>query len=257
MLKGSIGFGLVFIPVSLHSAVKNHDVSFNQLDRETRTRVKYKKTCLACDGRELEAKDIVRGYQYQKDRYVLVEDEEIDALKTKRDRAVNIEKFVDAALIDPVYFDKSYYLKPEGADKAYALLVSALETEGKAGIARTAAWGARQTLAVVRVVEGALMLTTMHFADEIRDRPVGDLPKVEEKELKLACQIITSMSGEPELEKFTDEYRERLMAAIKNKIEGEEVVVTESGGFERSDTVFGLMEALRASLAESGIGAGG
>ena len=232
-------------------------MSFNQLDRETKTRVKYKKTCLACDGRELEAKDIVKGYQYQKDRYVLVEDEEIEALKTKRDRAVNIEKFVDAALIDPVYFDKSYYLKPEGADKAYALLLSALNIEGKAGIARTAAWGARQTLAIVRVVDGALMLTTMHFADEIRDRPVGDLPKAEDKELELARQIIGSMSSEPELEKFTDEYRERLMAAIENKIAGEEIVVSDNGVIERSNTVLGLMEALKASLAESGIGAGG
>ncbi|MCL2370336.1 MAG: Ku protein [Firmicutes bacterium] len=255
MLKGSIGFGLVFIPVSLHIAVRSHDISFNQLDRETKTRVKYKKTCLACDGRELESKDIVRGYQYQKDRYVIIEDEEIEAIKTKRDRAINIERFVEARLIDPIYFDKSYYLKPEGADKAYALLTAALEAEGKAGIARTAAWGARQTLAVVRVVDGVLMLTTMHFADEIRESPVGDLPKADNKELELARQIIGSMSGEPELEQFADEYRERLMSAIENKIVGDDVVVT-TEKTEHTPTVLGLMEALKASLAETGIGAG-
>jgi len=226
------------------------------LDKETKTRVKYSKTCIGCDGRELQPGDIIRGYQYEKNKYVIIEDEEIERIKTKRDRAITIERFVDAASIDPLYFDKAYHLRPEGADKAYALLASALEAEGKAGIARTAAWGARQTLACLRANDGGLVLNTMHFADEIRARPidVAGLPKPDGKELELARGLVVNMTGEFDVVEFKDEYREKLLDAIENKIRGQEVIAAANEPL-RSPEVLNLMDALKASIAAQGASA--
>ena len=135
--KGSISFGLVYIPVTLHSTIKNNDIGFNMIDKKTMSRVKYKKTCADCDGREVRQEDIVKGYEYEEGKYVLFDEKDFEKLKSKKDKNITIEQFVNLAEIDPLYFDKPYYVAPTGAEKAFAVLLSAMEEEGKAAVAKT------------------------------------------------------------------------------------------------------------------------
>ena len=123
--KGSISFGLVYIPVTLHSTIKNNDIGFNMIDKKTMSRVKYKKTCADCDGREVRQEDIVKGYEYEEGKYVLFDEKDFEKLKSKKDKNITIEQFVNLAEIDPLYFDKPYYVAPTGAEKAFSVLLSA------------------------------------------------------------------------------------------------------------------------------------
>src|SRR5690554_6690684 len=134
--KSSISFGLVFIPIRLHNVIKSNDIGFNMLDKNTNSRIAYKRVASA-SGEEVQQQDIVKGYQYEKDRYVIFDDSDFEKIKTKKDKSIVIESFVDIAEIDPVYYDKSYYVIPDGAEKAFILLKEAMEDEGKIGIAKT------------------------------------------------------------------------------------------------------------------------
>lgn len=127
--KGSISFGLVYIPVTLHCAVVDNSISFNMIDKKTMSRVKYKKTCADCDGREVKQEDIVKGFEYEEGKYVVFDDKDFDKLKSKKDKNITIEKFVKLSEVDPIYFDKPYYVVPTGAEKAFAVLLSAMEQE--------------------------------------------------------------------------------------------------------------------------------
>ena len=151
--KCSISFGLVYIPVTLHASVKTQDVGFNMLDKKTMSRVKYKKTCEECDGREVKQEDIVKGYEYEDDKYVVFTEEDFEKLKTKKDKNITIQKFVDIAEIDPIYYDRPYYVNPTGAENAYALLLRAMEEEKKVGIAKTVL-GNKETLIALRAKDG-------------------------------------------------------------------------------------------------------
>ena len=130
--KGAIAFGLVYIPITLSLSVREQQIGFNMLEKKTKSRVKYKKTCVDCNDKEIKNEDIVKGYQYEKDKYVIFTDQDFEKLKTTKDKNITIEQFVNLDEIDPIYFDKAYYVKPIGADKAYYVLLKAMETEKKA-----------------------------------------------------------------------------------------------------------------------------
>lgn len=242
--KGSISFGMVYIPVSLHLAVKNNDISFNMLHKKYQSRIQYKKTCPECnDG--VEQADIVKGYQYAKDQYVIVEDEIFEKIKTKKDKTINIEQFVNLNEINPLYYDKAYFVKPEGAERAFYLLKEAMESENKVGIAKTVL-GNKETLIAIRVDDGQLILSTLFFYDEIQKSPVKEKDiTLQEKEISLAKSIINNMSDTFKPENYKDEYRERLVQAIEAKINGQEIV---SPSEPKENKITDLMQALQASL---------
>ena len=218
-VKASISFGLVYIPVSLHVAVRSNGVDFRLLDKKTMSKVRYLKTCDECDGRTVEQKDIVKAYEYEKGKFVVFSDEDFEKLNTPKDKTITIEKFVGLEEIDPIYFDKPYYVAPEGADKAYAELVAALEKEKKAGIARCVL-GNKETLAAHRTKDGTMLLNTLYFDEEVQKNPVKLNSESGEKELSLARTVINSMSGKFEPTEFKVDYNERLLKAIDCMVMG-------------------------------------
>lgn len=243
--KGSISFGLVYIPVTLHSTIKNNDIGFNMIDKKTMSRVKYKKTCADCDGREVRQEDIVKGYEYEEGKYVLFDEKDFEKLKSKKDKNITIEQFVNLAEIDPLYFDKPYYVAPTGAEKAFAVLLSAMEEEGKAAVAKTVL-GTKETLIAIRAKDGQMLLNTLFFAEEVTKNPAKEIKnEASEAEIRMAKTIIESMTGKFEPEKYKDEYREKVLAAIEQKISGKEI----NSPRERSEgKVIDLMDALQKSL---------
>ncbi len=244
--KGAITFGLVYIPITLSLSVKEQDVGFNMLERKTKSRVKYKKTCVDCNNKEISNEDIVKGYQYEKDKYVIFTDEDFEKLKTPKDKNITIDEFVNLSEVDPVYYDKAYFVKPIGADKAFHVLLKAMEAEKKAGIAKTVL-GTKETLILLRVRDGNMLVNTLHFHSEIQSAPENKKIKVEKQELDLAKNLIGQMSGKFQPEKYVDEYNLRVQKAIKKKIAGNEIVEAKE---EKEPTkVINLMEALKQSLA--------
>ena len=245
--KCSISFGLVYIPVTLHAAVKAQDIGFNMLDKKTMSRVKYKKTCEECGDREVKPEDIVRGFEYEDDKYVVFTDEDFEKLKTKRDKNITIEKFEDIAEVDPIYFDRPYYVNPTGAENAYALLLRAMEEENRAGVAK-AVLGNKETLLILRAHGGQMLVNTLFFADEIQKNPAKEVnAKCSGSELALAKSIIEGMSGEFKAEEYKNEYRERVKEAIERKVAGKEIVQAKEGA---PSAAVNLMEALQASLKD-------
>lgn len=246
--KGSISFGLIYIPVVLQASIKNNDIGFNMLDKKTLSRVKYKKTCVDCGDREVKQEDIVKGYEYEKDKYVVFEDSDFEKIKTKKDKSISIESFADLEDIDPIFYDKAYYVQPTGAEKAYSLLVKAMEETGKVGIAKTVL-GTKETLIVIRVSDGQMLLNTMFFASELQKNAAKDIKSsYSEKEFAMAKKIIEAMSEKFDPEAYKDEYRERLQQAIDAKIEGREPEAPEEG---KESSVASLMEALANTLSET------
>ncbi|MBE7089145.1 MAG: Ku protein [Clostridiales bacterium] len=244
--KGSISFGLVYIPITLHNAVKHADIGFNMIDKKTMSRVKYKKTCADCDGREVKQEDIVKGYEYEDGKYVIFDDADFEKIKTKKDKNITIQSFVDIAEVDPLYFDKPYYVAPTGAEKAFAVLVSAMEQEGKAALAKTVL-GSKETLILIRAKDGQMLLNTLFFYDEVTKNPAKEITdEGTEKELKLAKTIIEGMTESFNPQDYKDEYRAKLKEAIESKIAGKEIVAPK----ERSEgKIVDLMEALQKSLS--------
>ena len=243
--KCSISFGLVYIPVTLHAAVKAQDVGFNMLDKETMSRVKYKKTCEACGGREVRQDDIVKGFEYDDGKYVVFTDEDFEKLKTKKDKNITIEKFVDIAEVDPIYFDRPYYVNPTGAENAYSLLLRAMEEENRAGVAK-AVLGDKEKLLLLRAHGGQMLVNTLFFADEIQKNPANEVnAQCGASELALAKSIIEGMSGAFRAEEYKNEYRERVKAAIERKVAGKEIVRAKEGA---PSAAANLMDALQASL---------
>ena len=242
--KGSISFGLVYIPVTLHNSIKQNDIGFNMIDKKTKSRVRYKKTCEECDGREVKQEDIVKGFEYEDGKYVIFEEKDFEKIKTKKDKNITIEQFVEVAEVDPIYYDKPYYVVPTGAEKAYAVLLAAMEQSGKAAIAKTVL-GTKETLVMIRAKDGQMHLNTLFFADEVVSNPAKEVnEKGNAAELKMARTIIGSMTGKFEPEQYKDEYREKVQEAIEKKIAGKEITAPK----EKEITVSNLMEALTKSL---------
>jgi DNA end-binding protein Ku len=252
--SGSVAFGLVNVPVGLFAATEDRTVHFNQFQEGTSDRIRYKRVNERT-GREVDQTHIVRGHEVGDGDYVLLSDEELEAVEPGRSRTVDIADFVDLAEIDPIYYQKSYYLGPrgEGAARPYALLHRAMADTGKAGIATFVMHG-KQYLATIRATEpDVLVLETMFFADEVRDPAdvIDDLPAGETfrgRELTIAKQLIASMTTGWDPANYQDTYRERVEDLIKRKQRGEEIV-TEGGATEDSN-VADLMDALRRSAEE-------
>jgi DNA end-binding protein Ku len=248
-IKTSISFGLVYIPVKLQNIIKNNDIGFNLLHRKHKSRISYRKTCPECD-EDVPQKDIVKGFEYEEGKYVIFEDSDFERIKSKKDKTVTIEKFIDIEEIDPIYYDKAYYVQPAaGAERAFALLLKTLEDEGKVGIAKTVL-GTKDCLVSLRSRRGDMVLSTMHFYEEVQQNQFNNAErKVDEKELELAKTIVKNMSGKFDITQYKDEYREKLRGAIEQKINGKEIVTPKDK--EGYKNVINLMDALQQSLSMS------
>lgn len=250
--KGAVTFGLVNIPVRLYSAVQEKSLKFHMLHAKDGGRIKYQRVCAIC-GEEVTWDDIVKGYEYSKDHYVQFSEEEMGALDLDSIRAIDVVTFVPLDEIDPVYFNKTYYVVPEPSGlKAYRLLQEALEAEGSVGLAKVALRD-KEHLATVRLKDDVFVLETMHWPDEIREPAFEELDKnveVRDAELKMARQLIQQLSGDFNPAEFQDEYRTRLEQLVEQKIEGQEITVAAEPE-EEPTKVVDLMEALKASVAEA------
>lgn len=250
MWKGSISFGLVNIPIKLHTATEDKDIKLRNLHKECHSPVKYEKMCPVCNV-EIKNEDIVRAYEYTKGKFVVLEDEELEALKKENeDKAVEIIDFVKMEQIDPIYYNRSYFMSPsEGGGKAYSLLRKALQESGKVGLAKIII-RSKEQLAVIRVYENTLIMETIHFPDEVR--LAGDVPnvptedKVTKKELDTAILLIDQLTTDFTPEKYTDDYRTALLDLIESKRTGKDVVTPVES--EKKSNVTDLMAALQASI---------
>ena len=256
--SGVLAFGLVNVPVGLFSATSEKAVRFNQLNKATGNRVRYRKVDEAT-GEEVPASEIVSGYDTGDDEYVVVDREELASVAPGRSELMEISDFVDLADIDPTFYRSTYYLAPrgKGADRAYALLRRAMQDTGKAAVA-TMVMRDREHLVVLRPSGDALVLESLYFADEIRDpeEVVGDLPHDEsfaDRELAIARQLVESLSVQWEPDRYHDTYRERVKALIDSKREGRKIVTAKKAP---KTNVIDLMAALEQSIAARG-GRGG
>jgi DNA end-binding protein Ku len=248
MWKGAISFGLVTIPVSVYPATEEKTLRFNQLHDEDGGRIRMKRTC-SVDGEEVGYEHIVKGYEYEKDRYVILTDEDFEAIPVESSRAIDIQQFVDLEEIDPMQYKKSYYLVPEetGA-KAYALLREALNRSGKVGVAKVS-FRDKEHLAALRFRDDAFVLETMYWPDEIREADFGGVDvsaKIRPNELEMAQTLIDNLTADWDPTEFKDEYREALLRIVEAKINGEEIEIVEA---EPTAKVVDLMDALKASVA--------
>jgi DNA end-binding protein Ku len=244
---------LVNVPVKLVTATSPKDVRFHQLHGPDGGRVNQKRVC-SLDGEEVDYSEIVKGYEIRRGEYVIVEPEELEGLAPESSRSIEIEEFVDLAEIDPLFFEHSYYLIPDGpAARPYALLAEAMEGTGKVGIGRFVL-RTKQYLAALRPRQGALVLSTMLFADEVVDIAELGVPttrdtRPSDRELTMARQLVSSLSGEWEPSKYRDDYREKIMAMVEAKAAGNQIAVPEAP--QRPAPVVDLMAALEASLARA------
>jgi DNA end-binding protein Ku len=248
--SGAISFGLVNVPVKLYSAVSRKTVRFHQLHDETGVRIQQKRVD-PTTGEEVAYEDIVKGYELSPDHYVVITPEEMESLDPEKTRSIDISDFVLLEEIDPLYFDHPYYLAPaQGGEKAYELLRQAMEEADKVAIGRVVI-RSKESLVAIRAAGPVLTMETMLFADEIVDptsldeTPVSD-GKATERELEMAQQLIESLSGDFEPEKYRDEYRERVLDLIERKAQGEEIAVQPAA--EEPAKVPDLMAALEASI---------
>jgi DNA end-binding protein Ku len=249
--SGSISFGLVNIPVRLYTATASHDIAFHQFQARTGQRIHHKRVAERT-GREVPFEDIVKGYEISKGKVVLIEPEELETLEPKKNRTIEIEQFVALQEIDPIIWDRTYYVgvdDSQGAQKSYQLLRRAMEETEKVGIGRFV-MRTKEYLVTVRPFGRGLALETMFYADEIRDQEdaAGAAPKatVSPRELTMARQLIDALSAPFDLKKFKDTYRDRVEELVKKKARGEEIVVEAPP--EEPAGVVDLMEALKASL---------
>jgi len=247
MWKGAISFGLVSIPVRVYTATDEKTLRFNQLHEKDMGRIRYKRVC-AKDGEEIPFDEIVKGYEYEKDHYVVLTDEELDSVPVESSRAIDIEQFVDISEIDPVYFKKSYYLAPEETGiKAYSLLREALREGGRVGIAKVS-FRDKEHLAAIRLMDDVIVLDTMFWPDEIRPAEFEELDKAVKarpQEVQMAESLIENLTDKWDPTRYSDEYREALLEIVEKKVAGEEIEVVEA---PEEAKVVDLMEALKQSV---------
>jgi DNA end-binding protein Ku len=239
---------MVAIPIAMYTATQDNDIHFNQLHKEDKSRIRYKKTCAHC-GKEITADDIVKGFEYDKDQYVVVTDDEIERIKTQKEKSIQILHFAQLNQISPVYYDKTYQAAPEtGGEKAFELLRAALMAEQKIAVGKTV-MGTKDTLMAIIPREDGILIFTMFYADDIKElqkQYVG--PEVSEQELNMARTLINSMDTPFDPSKYKDEYQAKLRALIETKISGREVVAAEP---ESAGKIIDLMDALKASVEQA------
>jgi DNA end-binding protein Ku len=252
--SGAISFGLVNIPVKLYSAVQRKTVRFHQLDQEDKQRIQQKRVNPRT-GEEVPYENLVKGYEIGPDRYVVITPEELESIQPEKTRMIDIVSFVDLDQIDPIFYDHPYFLVPDtGADKAYRLLLDAMEDSGKVAIGRVVL-RTKEYLVAIRPHGSTLTMETMLFADEvispetIDERPSDGKAKTSQKELQMAQQLIDSLAEDFEPGQYKDEYRERVLEMIERKAEGEEIVIEAPS--EEPKEVPDLMAALEQSIASA------
>ncbi|HWT73398.1 MAG TPA: Ku protein [Mobilitalea sp.] len=246
--KGAISLGLLYIPVGLYTTTRDNDVKFNQLCKDTKERVKYKKYCPSCN-KEVKPDEIIKGYEYENDKYVVMTEEEMEKIKTKKDKTIHILQFVKLSEIDQIYYERNYYAIPEaGAEKAFELLRAAMLKEQKVALAKTVI-GTKENLIVLYPTEEGIIAKTLFYQEEIVTVP-KQITNVElnDAEITMAKTLINSMTGPFEPAQYKDEYQERLRSAIMQKIHGEDIVAADTSG---PNNVIDLMEALQRTLAMS------
>jgi DNA end-binding protein Ku len=251
--KGSISFGLVNIPIELHTAVRDHRPKFRMLHAKDKSPVRFQRVCIR-DGHPVAWEDLVKGYEYEKGEFVVLTKEDFQAAALDKTRTVDIIDFVDASQIDDRFFETPYYLVPaKGGERAYALLREAIRSTERIGIAK---FILRETqhLAAVEVIENAIVLTVMRFADELVDVTQFDLPSdsgLRKPEVDMAKALVNNLAAEWDPTKYTDQYRENLMRVIQAKAKGKRVKL-QAGEEPRGAEVVDLMERLRRSLEGAG-----
>lgn len=249
--RSVISFGLVAIPVAMYTATQDNDIHFNQLHKEDQSRIKYKKTCAHC-GKEIETGDIVKGYEYDKEHYVVVTDEEIEKIKSEKEKSIQILHFAQLNQISPVYYEKTYQAVPEpGGEKAFELLRAALMAEQKIAVGKTVL-GTKDTLMAIIPRESGVLISTMFYADDIKELQKSyAAPEIVEAELNMAKTLINSMNTPFDPAQYKDEYQTKIKELIENKIAGKEVVAAQSEG---TNNVISLMDALKASIEQTNKG---
>lgn len=246
--RGAISFGLVHIPVRLYTATEDRDVRFRLLHGACGTPIRYRRFCETCD-REVEHDELVSAFEYERGQFVVVSEEEKEAIRLPQTRVIAILDFVDLQQIDPIYFAKTYFLEPaEGGLKAYALLRRAMEETGRVAVAKVVL-RSKESLASVRVYGRALALETMFFPDEIRSADalagIAEEPEFHQNELQMASTLISNLTSDFVAERYTNEYRRALLELIEDKVAGREVVRAPQPEREK---VIDLVEALRQSV---------
>ena len=247
--SGTLSFGLVSIPVKMFTAASSQSVSFNLLHAKCGGRIKQQQVCPTCN-EVLDRASLVRGYEFSKDQYVRLTEEELKKLEGEASQMIDITEFVPLAKVDPIYFEKTYYLGPDkGGDKAYRLLTDAMMQAGRVALAKYVTRG-KETLVLIRASQDGLMLHSMYYADEVRDFAEidkGEKATIKPGELQLAQRLIDELSSSDfKPENYKDEYRDRVISVIESKVEGKEI--TAVGEQVQRTQVIDLMEALKQSL---------
>ena len=251
MWKGSVSFGLVNIPIKMFAATEDKQIKFRYLHDQCHTPVKYQKVCPTCD-REITQEEIVKGFEYETGKFVIIKDDDLESLQPAFSKAIEIIDFVDLVEIDPIYFDKTYFLSPQDTGgKAYNLLRQAMLDTGKIGIAQITI-RSRQSLAALRVYKNLLVLETIFYPDEVRAVDlvpgVPENVQVDEKELTMAKQLVENLTAPFDPTKYKDDYREALREMINKKIEGEEFEIAPEAP---QRNIIDLMQALQASIEQT------
>jgi len=251
--NGSISFGLVNIPIGLAVATQRSDIAFRTLHAECGTPIKQKRWCPVHE-RDVEADELVKGWEFSKGQYVMVEESDLEGVALKRSQSIEILRFVEVAEVDPLYFDRTYYLAPAQAATArrpYVLLLEAMKDSGMAAVGKFVLWG-KENLCLIRPLQDSLALETLFFADDVRSRSeieeAVEETEVKDPELELARQVIASLVGEWSPEEFENEYRRELRMMLEAKLSGQEIAQPEP---VPETPVVDLMEALRRSVAEA------
>lgn len=251
--KGSISFGLVNIPIELHTAVRDHRPKFRMLHAKDKSPVRFERVCIR-DGHPVAWEDLVKGYEFQKGHFVVVTKEDFRAAAVEKTRTIDIVDFVKSDEIDDRFFETPYYLLPaKGGERAYALLREAIRQSGRVGVAKFILRDA-QHLAAVEAIDNALVLTIMRFSDELVETSAFEFPGdagIRKPELDMAKSLVNSLAAEWDPTKYTDQYRENLLKLIQAKLKGKKVDLEEAAEPRQAEVV-DLMERLRRSLEQSG-----
>jgi DNA end-binding protein Ku len=249
--KGAINFGLVNVPVKMYTATEDNDIAMKMLHKDYNVPIHYTRTCSKCK-EEVDWSDIVKGYEYESGHFVTFNKAEMEDIASESSREIQILDFVDLKEIDPIYYQKTYYLAPDkSGGHAYSLLAEALATSNKIGIANVTI-RSKSSLAAIRAVDGILSMVTMYYAEEIRAKEqIPNLPKqakIDDRELDMAKLLIDQLTTKFEPDKYKDEYRQRILDAIESKVEGKDVKFAPE---EKKTNVIDLMDALKASLEQA------
>ncbi|MFZ5646339.1 MAG: Ku protein [Bacillota bacterium] len=247
--KGAVSFGLIYVPVKMYAATEKKDIKFNYLHEKCKTPIQYRKYCPRCET-EVTQDEVVRGYEYEKGKYVVMKEEDFERLPGEKNRSVDILDFVNLSEIDPIYYDKAYYLAPgDGGQKVYDLLKRAMNQSDKVAVARVVI-RSKEALAVLRAADNVLMMSTMFYPDEVRKPSMIDELEyrvdLHENEVKMAVNLIDNLSSGFDPGKYTNRYREELLEAIHGKIAGEQI--EEAPAVPEAANVVDLMSALKASI---------